>query len=396
MTERGWTGRAASVVALAALAALGSAACDASGTGDGDAQAAAAAGADGHALIEVGDESVAGAEPAFRTGTEPVDSLIEPRETHLSHLRQLTFGGQNAEAYFSPDDGRLIFQATPRDGSCDQQYTMRTDGTDLRLVSTGKGRTTCGYYVPGSEWLVYSSTHLAGDACPPEPDRSQGYVWAVYPSYDVFVADSAGGTPRRLTETPGYDAEATLSRDGQWIVFTSARDGDLDIYKMRVDGSEVTRLTDEPGYDGGPFFSYDGTKIVYRASRPAGEEALADYRRLLGEGLIRPSQLDLWVMDADGSNKRRLTDNGAANFGPYFHPDGKRVIFSSNMGDPQGREFDLWMIGVDGKELEQVTFTGDFDGFPMFNSDASQLAFASNRGNEQPHETNLFLADWVD
>jgi Tol biopolymer transport system component len=165
---------------------------------------------------------------------------------------------------------------------------------------------------------------------------------------------------------------------------------------MRVDGTEVTRLTDEPGYDGGPFFSYDGTKIVYRASRPAGAEALADYQRLLGEGLIRPSQLDLWVMDADGTNKRQLTDNGAANFGPYFHPDGRRVIFSSNMGDPSGREFDLWMIGVDGEGLEQVTFTGDFDGFPMFNSDASQLVFASNRGNEQPRETNLVLADWVD
>jgi Tol biopolymer transport system component len=389
------------LVAMTALAALTLAACDTSGA-DARARAEAEAEAAGHALIEVGDEADTGSEmgadtePAFRTGAVPVDSLIEPRETHLANLRQLTFGGQNAEAYFSPDDESLIFQATPRDGSCDQQFTMRTDGTELRRVSTGKGRTTCGYFVPGSEWIVYSSTHLGADACPAEPDRSQGYVWAVYPAYDVFIADAEGGNPQRLTETEGYDAEATLSRDGEWIVFTSVRDGDLDIYKMRVDGSEVTRLTDEPGYDGGPFFSYDGTKIVYRASRPAGAEALADYQRLLGEGLIRPSQLDLWIMDADGSNKRRLTDNGAANFGPYFHPDGKRVIFSSNMGDPSGREFDLWMIGVDGEGLEQVTFTGDFDGFPMFNSDASQLVFASNRGNEQPRETNLFLADWVD
>jgi Tol biopolymer transport system component len=376
-----------------ALAALSLAACEASGTEEATASADATVATDGHTLIDVGDETGAA---AFRTGAEPVDSLIEPRETHLANLRQLTFGGQNAEAYFSPDGERLIFQATPRDGSCDQQFTMRTDGTELHRVSTGLGRTTCGYFVPGSEWIVYSSTHLGGDACPAEPDRSMGYVWAVYPTYDVFIADSDGGNPQRLTETDGYDAEATLSRDGEWIVFTSVRDGDLDIYKMRVDGTEVTRLTDEPGYDGGPFFSYDGTKIVYRASRPAGAEALADYQRLLGEGLIRPSQLDLWVMDADGTNKRQLTDNGAANFGPYFHPDGRRVIFSSNMGDPSGREFDLWMIGVDGEGLEQVTFTGDFDGFPMFNSDASQLVFASNRANEQPRETNLFLADWVD
>lgn len=336
------------------------------------------------------------ADIGFETGATPVDHLIHEQETHLANLRQLTFGGQNAEAYFSNDDEWLIFQATPRDGGCDQQYSMRTDGSELSLVSTGSGRTTCGYFIPGSERLLYSSTHLTAAACPAEPDHSQGYVWAVYESYDVFSADLDGGNLVQLTDAEGYDAEATLSRDGEWVVFTSTRDGDLDIYKMRSDGSEVTRLTDEVGYDGGPFFSADGSMIVYRASHPTGEEELADYTRLLSQGLIRPSQLDVWVMNADGSDKRKVTDNGAANFGPFFFPSGDRIIFSSNLGSEDGREFDLWAIDVTGENLEQITHTGDFDGFPMFNSDGSQLVFASNRGNELPRETNLFIADWVE
>jgi len=335
------------------------------------------------------------AEAPFKTASEPADHLILDEESHFASLKQITFGGQNAEAYWSTDDEWISFQATPRDAECDQQYTMRPDGSDLRLVSTGLGRTTCGYFFPGNDKIVYGSTHLGGEDCPPEADMSQGYVWALYEDYDIFVADADGSNLVQVTDAPGYDAEATVSRDGEWVVFTSARDGDLEIYKMRMDGSEVTRLTDSPGYDGGPFFSYDGTKIVYRASHPDGDE-LADYQRLLAQGLIRPSQLDIFVMDADGSNKVQLTDNGAANFGPYFFPDGERIIFSSNLGDPNGREFDLWSINVDGSGLEQITHSGDFDGFPMFNSDGTKLIFASNRGNELPGETNLFIADWVD
>ena len=333
--------------------------------------------------------------PGFETGSRAVDSLIHEDEVHFKNLRQLTFGGQNAEAYWSTDDEWIMFQATPRDAQCDQQFTMRPDGSDLSLVSTGVGRTTCGYFFPGNDKIVYGSTHLGGDECPPEADMSQGYVWALYEDYDVFVADADGSNLTRITDTPAYDAEATVSRDGEWVVFTSARDGDLEIYKMRIDGSEVTRLTDSPGYDGGPFFSYDGTKIIYRASHPDGDE-LADYQRLLAQGLIRPSQLDIFVMDADGSNKVQITDNGAANFGPYMFPDGQRIIFSSNLGDPSGREFDLWAINIDGSGLEQITHSGDFDGFPMFNSDGTKLIFASNRGNEIARETNLFIADWVD
>jgi Tol biopolymer transport system component len=340
-------------------------------------------------------EMEAAVEAPFRTGAVPVNELILEDERHFGSLTQLTFAGQNAEAYWSTNDEFIMFQATPREAGCDQQYTMRPDGSDLRLVSTGTGRTTCGYYFPGNDKIVYGSTHLGGDECPPEADMSQGYVWALYEDYDIFVADADGSNLVQVTDAPGYDAEATVSRDGEWVVFTSARDGDLEIYKMRIDGSELTRLTDTPGYDGGPFFSYDGTKIVYRASHPEGEE-LADYQRLLAQGLIRPSQLDVFVMDADGSNKRQLTDNGAANFGPYFFPDGERIIFSSNLGDQNRREFDLWAINVDGTGLERITYAGDFDGFPMFNSDGTKLIFASNRGNDLPRETNLFIADWVD
>lgn len=317
-------------------------------------------------------------------------------ESHFANLTQLTNGGENAEAYFSVDDERLIYQSTSRDGGCDQIYSMRIDGSDNHMVSTGKGRTTCAYFVPGAERIVYSSTHLGGDACPTPPDRSQGYVWAIYPEYDIFTANPDGSDLQRLTDTDGYDAEATLSRDGEWIVFTSTRDGDLDIYKMRTDGSELTRLTDEVGYDGGPFFSYDGSKIVYRAHHPSSEEEIADYQRLLGQNLIRPSKLDIYVMNADGTDKRRLTDNGAANFAPYFFPNGDRVIFSSNMGDPQGREFEIYAINVDGTGLEQITHSEGFDGFPMFNSDGTKLVFASNRDNEIEGETNIFITDWVD
>ncbi|MFQ5888924.1 MAG: TolB family protein [Gemmatimonadota bacterium] len=342
------------------------------------------------------EPSRSAASDAFADAGAGVPSLRVEAETHLRNIRQLTFGGQNAEAYFSADGERLIFQATPRGAHCDQQYTIRVDGTGLRRVSTGAGRTTCGYFFPGGERILFSSTHLAGKACPPPPDYSMGYVWAVYPGYDIFVADTDGSNLTRLTDTPGYDAEATISRDGEWIVFTSVRDGDLDIYKMRSDGRDVRRLTDEEGYDGGPFFSYDGSQIVYRAHHPSEEEVLAEYRALLRLNLVRPTQLEIFVMNEDGTGKRQLTDNGAANFGPYFFPDGKRIIFASNLENPRGREFDLYAIAVDGTGLERITHHPDFDGFPMFDSEGSRLVWASNRNNELEGETNLFMADWVD
>jgi Tol biopolymer transport system component len=327
-------------------------------------------------------------------GIEHPDHPGEPR---LTELRRLTDGGQNAEAYFSPDGSRLIFQATmPGVSECDQQFVMGLGGQDLRRVSTGEGRTTCGYFLEGGDRIVYSSTHHVGESCPAPPDRSQGYVWALY-DYDIYTAPDEGGEPERIFGSPVYDAEATLSPDGETVVFTSARSGDLEIYTMKTDGSEVRRLTHEVGYDGGPFFGPDGEKIVYRASHPEDPAAVADYRRLLEQGLIRPGELDVWVMDADGTDKVRVTDNGAANFGPFFHPSGEKIVFSSNMHDPAGREFDLYMVGVDGTGLERVTAHPDFDGFPMFNpADPTSFVFASNRGGDVEGETNVFLARWVE
>jgi Tol biopolymer transport system component len=317
-------------------------------------------------------------------------------EKHFGNVKQLTFGGENAEAYFSPDGRKLIFQST-RDGhECDQIYTMNIDGSDVKMISNGTGRTTCSYFFADLSRVLYSSTHLGGTACPPRPDFSKGYVWAIYPTYDIFIARPNGSQIQQLTRTPGYDAEATISTNGKKIVFTSMRDGDLDIYTMDINGRNVRRLTNEVGYDGGPFFSPDGKQIVYRAHHPQTEKDKGDYQGLLKDNLIRPSTLEIWVMNADGSNKRQITRNGKANFAPYFFPDGKRIIFSSNMEDPKGRDFDLYKINIDGSGLEKITYNDTFDGFPMFSPDGKRLVFASNRNAKARGETNVFIADWVD
>jgi Tol biopolymer transport system component len=324
------------------------------------------------------------------------NSLALPQEKHLRNIRQLTFGGENAEAYFSADGKKLILQSTRENVPCDQIFTMNVDGSGAKMVSTGKGRTTCAFYTPDGKRIVYSSTHLSSPNCPPPPDRTRGYVWAIYPSYDIFSAKPDGTGLKQLTKAVGYDAEATISPNGKKIVFTSTRDGDLDIYTMDLEGKNVTRLTTELGYDGGPFWSYDSQWIVFRAHHPKTEKDIADYKALLKDNLIRPSSLDIWVMKADGTGKRQVTSNGKANFAPFFFPDGKRIIFSSNLDDPRGREFDLYMINVDGTGLERITYSGDFDGFPMFSPDGKKLVFASNRNSKVRGETNVFIADWVD
>lgn len=318
-----------------------------------------------------------------------------PGEVHLANIRQLTFGGENAEGYFSFDETKLIFQATHAPRTCDAQYVMNIADASFTMVSTGTGRTTCGYFLPGDTTILYASTHAAGRECPPVPDHSQGYVWAIYPSYDIYVARVDGSGIRPLAAGPGYDAEATVSPRGDRIVFTSTRDGDLDLYSMKTDGSDVRRLTDELGYDGGAFYSWDGASIVYRAWHQADSTSAAAYKRLLAADLVRPSRMELFVMNADGSGKRQITNNGAANFAPFFHPDNKRIIFASNLSDPRGRNFDLYMIGVDGQGLTRITFNDTFDGFPMFTRDGKKLVFASNRNAKAQGETNLFIADWV-
>src|SRR6266496_3682847 len=332
--------------------------------------------------------------PRSETASPQNPDLALSQEKYLRNLRQLTFGGENAEAYFSADGKKLIFQST-RDGhECDQIYTMNIDGSDVRMVSTGEGRTTCAYFFPNGKRILYSSTHLGAKQCPPKPDFSKGYVWAVYDTFDIFTANPDGSNLKQLTNTVGYDAETTISRDGK-LVFTSKRDGDLDIYTMDGNGKHVKRLTNELGYDGGPFWSYDGKQIVYRAYHPQSEKEKTDYSALLKQNLIRPTTLEIMVMNADGSNKRQVTHLNKASFAPCFFPDGKRIIFSSNVADPKGRDFDLYMINSDGTGLERITYNDTFDGFPMFSPDGRKLVFASNRNAKARGDTNIFIADWV-
>jgi len=325
----------------------------------------------------------------------PDDPLRDPRETHLRHVKQLTFGGQNAEAYFSYDGQRLIFMSTRPPYQCDQIFIMSTDGSNVRLESTGKGRTTCGYFYPDGKHVLYSSTHAAGDACPPRPDYSHGYVWAVYSSYQMYYATDDGKIVKSLTAGPGYNAEATLSADGKKIVFTSSRDGDLDIYTMNADGTNVRRLTNTPGYDGGPFFSPDGQWIVYRAHHPATEEEIAREKTLLEQDLVAPNEMDLYLMRADGSDQRQITKLGGASFAPSFFPDSKRILFASNYEHPGSSQFELYAVNRDGSGFERVTFVGGFNTFPQFSPDGKKLVFVSNRNAKAPHEINVFLADWV-
>ncbi len=326
--------------------------------------------------------------------------LTYVNEKHLANIRQLTDGGENAEAYFSFDGKKLSFQSTRNGRICDQIYTMNIDGSDQKMVSTGKGRTTCSYYFPDNKTILFASTHLAGDDCPPRPDFSKGYVWALYNSYDIFTVKEDGSDLKQLINSPGYDAEATISPVGDKIIFTSTRNGDVDLYSMDLDGSNVLQLTNEVGYDGGAFYSKDGKKIVYRRTRfkdgEVGEKEKDNYKQILAEGLIRPTKLDIFIMDADGSNKIQITNNDAANFAPYFHPDGKRILFCSNIEDPLGRNFDIYMINMDGTGLEKITECPEFDGFPMFSPDGKKLAFCSNRHNAVKGETNVFICDWVE
>ncbi len=322
-------------------------------------------------------------------------SNIYQGEKYFKNIRQLTFGGENAEAYFSYNADKLIFQSTRNEMECDAIFTMNVDGSDVKMVSTGKGATTCSFIAPDNKSIIYASTHLGGDECPPKADMSRGYVWALHKSYDIFKADMDGTNLTRLTDTPGYDAEAVYSPKGDKIIFTSVRTGDLELFIMDSNGSNTQQLTDIPGYDGGAFFSLDAEWICWRASRPQGEE-LDDYRNLLKDGLIRPSKLEIYVMNLKEGIPIQLTNNGAANFGPYFHPNGKKVIFASNMDDPKKRNFELYMVDVQTKEVERITYNPTFDGFPMFSHDGKKFVFASNRNNSQQGETNVFIADWID
>jgi TolB protein len=319
----------------------------------------------------------------------------EPREVHLRNIKQLTNGGENAEAYFSLDGQEIIFQSTREPYKCDQIFTMNADGSNVKMISTGRGRVTCGYFTPDKRRVIYASTHVASPDCPMPPNMSEGYVWAIYPTFDIFSANRDGSDVKRLTSTNGYDAEGTVSTNGKKIVFTSTRNGDLDLYEMNIDGTGVKQLTNELGYDGGAWHSQDGQYIVWRANRPGTQAEIDRYKSLLSRNLVMPSRMELMIMKSDGSEKKQLTSNGGANFAPYFHPNGRQIIFASNMQNPRGGNFDLFMINRDGSGLQQITFDENFDGFPMFNADGTKLIWESNRHARQQGETNVFIADWV-
>ena len=332
---------------------------------------------------------------ACKSTREPISRSPESGETRLRNIRQLTDGGENAEAYWSWRGDRLVFQMRGRDGlECDQIFTMSSDGANETMVSSGAGRTTCSYFLPGDREIVYCSTEAHAEECPAPPARVPGtYTWPLYP-YDIYRANADGSNPVRLTDGSGYHAEVTARADGR-LVFTSDRDGDLEIYSMNPDGSDMQRLTNRPGYDGGPFYSPDGTRICYRAYHPDDPQDLAVYRDLLERDLVRPARMDIWVMNADGSGQRQVTRLAGASFAPYWHPDGERIVFASNFENPRGRNFDLYMVRSDGTGLEKVTTSEAFDCFPMFSHDGRSLVWASNRHGDGS-DTNVFVADWVE
>ena len=333
------------------------------------------------------------------------DSTQYAGEKHFKNIQQLTFGGDNAEAYFSFDGKYIIFQKTnPKEGiNCDQMYIGKVPKKGqkftYKLVSTGKGRTTCGAFLKDKKHIVYASTHLASDDCPPIPDRAKygnKYIWPIYNSFDIFMADLNGNIVKQLTKEPGYDAEATISPDGKTMVFTSTRDGDLDLYLMDLKTEKVTRITSELGYDGGAWFSPDGTKLIWRASRPQTEADRKEYKELLAQNLVAPTNMEVWIANADGSNPKKVTAFGQANWAPTYMPDSKRIIFASNHEYKRGFPFNLYTINEDGSNLTKVSRDKGFDAFPMFSPNGKKIIFSSNRNNGGTRDTNVFIADWVE
>ncbi|CAN5712250.1 hypothetical protein BH11ARM2_BH11ARM2_19150 [soil metagenome] len=326
--------------------------------------------------------------------TKGVRIADDPQEPHLANVTQLTFGGQNAEAYWRKDSKAFTFQSLQPEYPDEQIFTMNADGSGRKLISTGKGRCTCSYFTPDGKWLYFSSTHEKNEGPQAKADMSKGYVWMVNPQFSMYRRNLKTGELQKVLDLNAYVAETTIDPKGRYMTFTSDKDGDLEIYRADLDGKNLKRLTNEPGYDGGPFVSWDGSKIVYRRDTIANDTELQDYRTLLGQHLVRPTKLEIWIMDADGSHKRQITHLNAASFAPFLSPDNKKVIFGSNYGDPKGREFDIFTINVDGTGLERITHAPQFDGFPMWTRDGKKLLFASNRNGKVEGETNVFVADW--
>lgn len=332
------------------------------------------------------------------------DTLHYPEEAHFKNIQQLTFGGDNAEAYWSYDGKALVFQRTSLKAGvpCDQIFVGKVprpgEAFQYKMISSGKGRTTCAFFTKDNRHVIYASTHKGGDACPPTPDRAKygnKYIWPIYSSYDLFITDTAGKQTKQLTHTPGYDAEATISADGRRMIFTSMRNGDLDLYVMDLKTGKTKQVTSVLGYDGGAWFSPDGKQIVWRASRPKTEEEIKEYKDLLQEGLVAPTKMEVWIANADGSNAKQITNLGQANWAPNFTADG-RIIFCSNHEYKRGFPFNMYLMNADGSALEKISRDKGFDAFPMFSPDGKKIVFCSNRNNGGTRDTNIFVADWVE
>lgn len=335
-----------------------------------------------------------------------------PGEKHLTNIRQLTFGGENAEAYLNIQCNKLVWQAKEPGYPDDQIFEMNLDGSGKRLISTGLGRCTCSYFTPNGKWIYFSSTHAKQPQGQAPLDFSKGYVWMVNPNFVMYkrLASAPASDPKTMKGTPGdppnvdfkpvidkpnaYVAETTIAPNAKWMTWTSDFQGDLEVYKSDLNGNHIKRLTNKVGYDGGPFVSWDSKWIVYRRDTLSTPTETKDYKDLLKQSLIRPTKLEIWIMDANGNHKRQITHLNCASFAPFLAPDDKHIIFSSNYGDPKGREFDLFMINVDGTGLERITKTPGFDGFPMFTRDGKKLVWCSNRNGKEPFETDVFVADW--
>jgi Tol biopolymer transport system component len=330
--------------------------------------------------------------------------LLDSNEKHLKNMIQLTFGGDNAEAYFSPNGKKICFQTNNEAWGleCDQIYfgslkkMIKDTGKRPKLVSTGLGRTTCSYYMPNGKNILYATTHEADSLCPPVPVSNGKYLWPIYPSFDIVVANEKGEIIKKLTDTAGYDAEATVSPDGKKIVFTSTRSGDLELWTMDIDGTNLKQVTFGLGYDGGAFFSPDSKKLVFRASRPKTEEEIKEYKELLDSGLVAPTNMEIYTCNVDGTDLKQITNLGKANWAPFYHPSGNKIIFSSNHYSKRGYSFQLFMINTDGTGLKQITYSSLFNAFPMFSPDGKYLIFSSNRNNGGTRDTNLFLVEWED
>ena len=333
------------------------------------------------------------------------DTLLFEGERHFKNIQQLTFGGDNAEAYWSFDGKFITFQRTnPKEGVlCDQIFIGKAPAAGeqftYQMLSNGKGRTTCSYFLPDGNHVLFASTAKGGDECPPVPDRSKygnKYIWPLYNTYDIFIADLKGNITSQLTTAKGYDAEATLSADGKKMIYCSDKGGDLDLYVMDLKIKKEIQVTSQLGYDGGAWFSPDGKKIVWRASRPSTPEAIAEYKSLLAEGMVAPTNMEVWVADSDGKNARQITNLGQANWAPNFTPDGKHIIFCSNHEYKRGFPFNMYIVDLEGNGLEKISRDKGFDAFPMFSPDGKKIIFASNRNNGGTRDTNLFMADWVE